>query len=196
MVSLTVLSWFVWTWLVTDVAADPWQAPAAVRSFVADRLPEGDADRVRLARLHHLLAAEVAKSRRADCVGFAFLFAGLAREAGMPVRFAVKKDVARLGTGGKNTPALEEGHMAVSLGGEDRGWVVDFSGVRKGAGEFEVISDRLASAILWSNRGAYAFLAGHCVGARIALRKAAAIFPDWHAISRNLATVERRCGAR
>ncbi|MCG8461177.1 MAG: transglutaminase-like domain-containing protein [Holophagales bacterium] len=198
----------------------PQSARERLGSIRWERLPSASA---RLRALHHLIvsrrglgvreqpgrsgtAAEVIRWRRADCVGFAVVLVGLAREAGLPAVFALERSAGRrldpAALGPSAGPLLEgvarvrEEHMVAWLpdgDGSAGGWAVDFSGAYRAEERFVPIPDRTAEAILWSNRGAYSLFEGRCRDARRWAARAARLSPGFASVRGNQRAVERAC---
>ena len=197
-----------------DAGRPPWSPPPRVLDWVTEHWHESGSVRQRSAYLRRLLvspgglglretpgashvAAEVVRRQQADCVGFAMLYAGLARSMGLGGTFAIEGTaglVARGGIGARSGWNVLEGHLVVLLESDGQPFVVDFSGVRRATGAVRAIADRAASAILWSNVGAHSLLAGRCGMALAFTRRAAEAAPELSSIRGNLAAVERACG--
>jgi tetratricopeptide (TPR) repeat protein len=98
-------------------------------------------------------AAEAFADRQVDCVGFALLFAALARTQGVAVGFALG-DVESIERRG--TLRIERAHLLARF--DDR--VFDLGGEAPfDARRHQVIDDRTAIAVFFSNRGAQALTA-------------------------------------
>ena len=166
--------------------AEPWTPPAALVEGVRRLIPTDAPPLLRLRLLHrHLVSAqglgirqvsdwsgsslEVFESRRADCVGFAYLYVGLARRLGLDVRFAVSRAV---GGAGPRPAALagltsREAHMVATFK-DRRGeiWAIDHAGVRRAERRPPLdLADEAAAELLWSNRIARALERGDCATA-------------------------------
>ncbi|HEV8632389.1 MAG TPA: transglutaminase domain-containing protein, partial [Thermoanaerobaculia bacterium] len=100
-------------------------------------------------------AAEAFARRRADCVGFAFLFVALSREAGIGSRFALSPAVEQVDERG--TLRIARRHLAATYAGH----VFDLGGESAlDPARHQVITDRTALALFFSNRGAQGLAAG------------------------------------
>lgn len=189
-------------------ATEPWKPPPGVVAWVADHWPEDGSVRHRSEHLHDLLtspgglgvretpgasyaASEVARRAQADCVGFAMLYAGVARAMGLRARFAIED---RGPVGRRGGLKIMESHLAVVFEIDRQTWVVDFAGVRRAHASLRSIDDRAAAAILWSNFGARSLMADRCELALAWTRRAAEAAPRLASVRGNLATVERHCG--
>ncbi|MEM9557296.1 MAG: transglutaminase domain-containing protein [Acidobacteriota bacterium] len=189
--------------------ARPWSVSPAMRAWARRHVPADGAPRERLARLRRALvardglrvisrdgrsdsAAEVFQARRADCVGFAYLLAGLARSLGLDARFVdARGAVPRGSTLVRPGLRLREGHVAVSVRDGARVWIADHAGLRRATDVDRPLGDDVAAALLASNRGARHLLAGRCDAARNALRAAVAAAPNHLPFRANLAAAER-----
>lgn len=139
-------------------------------------------------------AEEAFVDRRVDCVGFAFLYLGLAREFGLPAYFVMHDDRAPAGRmfGARMDGArVLERHLAVGLWDGYDEVVVDLGGLY-GHEDFRFIEDDEAEAILWSNRGVRSAVENDCPGAVGSLRRALRLTSDAD-VARNLAVVSSRC---
>lgn len=211
---MTALGPWLLLWLASGFAAPALPpAPAAVDPemvrWAAARVPAGLPDEKRLALLHRALvgrgglemditehtgtARQAFVERKANCVAFAHLYLGLARQIGLPVYFVLARGIAK--TGRKESLRVLEGHMAVGFGGPHHPLVVDAEGVRAaGANTFERIADAVAEAIFWSNRGVEALLEGAGKSAVTWLEKATGQAPELATLWRNLGVARRRAG--
>lgn len=134
-------------------------------------------------------AEEAFTGRRVDCVGFAFLYLGLARQLGLPAYFVVRDDRATMGR--RLGARVQERHLAVGLWDGYDEVVVDHGGIHD-HGDFRFIEDDEAEALLWSNRGIRSAYENDCAEAVTSLRRAMRLTanPD---IAGNLAVVSSRC---
>ncbi len=138
-------------------------------------------------------AIEAFRQRRANCVGFASLFVGLAREAEVPAFFVMIED---LGTSQRRGSLLvTEGHLAAAYGPPGRLRIFDFGGESDGD-RFRVlpVTDLTAIALYFSNRGVEAMLAGHDSAAVRHLRHATELAPSLAPAWINLGVARRRQG--
>lgn len=136
-----------------------------------------------------LTAQEAFDARRADCVGFGYLYLGLARSLGLPAYFVRGEE--QWPAGRLAGARVMESHLAVGLWDGYDALVVDHGGVRPHDG-FRPLDDDEAEAILWSNRGVRGLMADDCPGAVSSLRRAVRLTDDPD-IARNLAVVSARC---
>lgn len=201
-------------WLASSFAVPALPpAPAAVDPemvrWAAARVPAGLPDEKRLVLLHRALvgrggleldiadrtgtARQAFAERKANCVAFAHLYLGLARQLGLPVYFVLARGIARAGQ--KESLRVLEGHMAVGFGSPFRALVIDAEGVRSaGFRHFEKIADAVAEAIFWSNRGVEALLDGAGKSAVTWLEQATTKAPELATVWRNLGVARRRAG--
>jgi len=184
--------------------------PAAwARAAVSDRLAPIE----RLRRLSHALlaggrpiaeqagptttAAEVFRDRRANCVGYATLFVGLAREVGVATYFVLVDGLpGARGERRGNSLAVAEGHLAAAYGAGDEVRVFDLAGETPGDRlRVRPITDLAAIAVFYSNRGVEALLDGDDEAAVAWLRAAADLEPATLASTWvNLGVALRRTG--
>jgi tetratricopeptide (TPR) repeat protein len=185
-------------------------APAA---WAREAAPSRLAPIERLRRLSHALlaggrpiaeqtgptttAAEVFRDRRANCVGYATLFVGLAREVGVPAYFVLVDGLP--GTRGErrgDSLAVAEGHLAGAFGAGDEVRVFDLAGETPGERlRVRPITDLAAIAVFYSNRGVEALLEGDDEAAVAWLRAAADLEPATLASTWvNLGVALRRTG--
>ena len=134
-------------------------------------------------------AAEAFASRQADCVGFALLFVALGRAADLEVEFVLSTVVERIDDDG--TLRIRRSHLAAvhgdrvfDLGGE---WPFDPALHRR-------VSDRTATAIFLSNRGAQSLAAGRLHDAIEVLWRALRFDPSLSWVWTNLGVALRRAG--
>lgn len=170
-----------------DAAATRW-AHAAVAAHGAPldrlrRLSRALLDPVRspiLEGAHTSTAIEVFAERRANCVGYANLFVGLAREIGVAAYFVLVDGLP----GGGAAPADEslsvhEGHLAAAWGPANDRRIFDLAGETPGARlQVRPITDVAAIAVFYSNHGVEALLDGRTADAVDWLRAAAALEPS------------------
>jgi len=129
---------------------------------------------------HTSTAAEVFAERRANCVGYANLFVGLARELGVAAYFVL---VDGLPGGGvppaDESLAVHEGHLAAAWGPAGDRRIFDLAGETPGARlQVRPITDLAAIAVFYSNRGVEALLDGRAGDAVDWLRAASELEPS------------------
>ena len=165
------------------LVADPWTPPTALVESVRRLIPAEAPALLRLRLLHrHLVSPrglgirrasswsgsslEVLRAKRADCVGFAYLYVGLARPLGLDVGFAV----SRAGAGDRARAARLEGlavreaHIGATFT-DRRGdlWTIDQAGVRRALRPSPLeLDDQEAAGLLLSNRIVRALERGDC----------------------------------
>jgi tetratricopeptide (TPR) repeat protein len=125
-------------------------------------------------------AAVAFAERRANCVGYASLFVGLARELEVPAYFVLVDDLpaARGAVAGSDTLAVTEGHLAAAWGAGDALRVFDLGGESDGRLlSVRPITDLAAIAVYYSNRGVESLLAGEHASAAAWLEVAAELEP-------------------
>jgi len=129
---------------------------------------------------HTSTAAEVFVERRANCVGYANLFVGLARELGVAAYFVLVDGLPGGGPPAADPSlAVREGHLAAAWGASGDRRVFDFAGETPGARlQVRPITDLAAIAVFYSNRGVEALLDGRTGDAVDWLRDAAALEPS------------------
>lgn len=188
--------------------AAPWQTTPEMLAWAERQVPRRLPAPLRLQRLleallaphglalretigHSPTAAEAFAERRADCVGFAQLFVGLARALGLEVYFVIFEHSEGLERRGDLRVLVN--HMAAGFGPADAMTVFDFGGRQPAAAGFaRRISDATAMAIFFSNRGAERLLAGSSREALTPLRQALELDPSLSAARRNLGVALRR----
>ena len=138
-------------------------------------------------------AIEAFETRRANCVGFALLFVGLAREANVPAFFVMVDDLGR--SRRQNGLMVTEGHLAAAYGPADRLRIFDFGGESEGT-DFVVsaVTDLTAMALFYSNRGVEAMLDDRDDEAVKWLRGAVSLDPALASARINLGVALRRVG--
>ena len=162
---------------------EPWTPPAPLVERVRRLIPPKAPALLRLRLLHrHLVSkrglgirrdsgwsgtsSEVLRARRADCVGFAYLYVGLARPLGLDVGFAVSRAVADARTRAARLKGLQvrEAHIVATF--EDRRgdlWIIDQGGLRRASSRSpHELTDYEAAELLLSNRIARALERGDC----------------------------------
>ncbi len=138
-------------------------------------------------------AIEAFRERRADCVGYAMLFVGLAREVGVAAYFVMIEDLGR--SWRRGDLRIAEAHLAAAYGVPDRLSIFDFGGESDGGGyQVRKISDRAAVALYHSNKGVELMLDGRHAEAADRLRWAADLAPSLAAVRVNLGVALRRLG--
>lgn len=146
---------------------------------------------VRETELETGTARQVFHSRRANCVGFAFLLSGLARSLGVEAVMVDVTDLVRSEQRGGF--AVRHRHLAVGVWERGTLRVVDHEGLLSPEHHsFQALEDRTAVAIYHSNRGAELLLAGRLDGALLHLERAVEIDPRFEPARRNLEVAVRR----
>ena len=142
---------------------------------------------------HTPTAIEAFRQRQANCVGFAALFLGLAREAGVPAFFVMIEDLGTIRRRG--SLRVTEGHLAAAWGPPGRLKIFDFGGESDG-GSYRVhpVTDLTAIALYSSNRGVEAMLDGHDQDAARWLVRATELAPALAPAWINLGVARRRLG--
>lgn len=138
-------------------------------------------------------AIEAFRDRQANCVGYAALFVGLARQAGVPAFFVTIED---LGTRRRRGSLLvTEGHLAAAYGPPGRLRIFDFGGEADGDSlRVEPVTDLTAIALYFSNRGVEAMLEGQDQQAARQLHHATQLAPSLAPAWINLGVARRRLG--
>lgn len=142
---------------------------------------------------HTATAAEVFRTRRANCLAFTSLFVGLGRELGVPVVFVDIDDIERF---------EKEGDLVVVSGHVSAGYdtgatlkILDFSAAPVAEyRKVQAISDLTAIGLFYSNRGAELLRAGDNRAALDWLSKAVAIEPELGGSWINYGVALRRAG--
>ncbi len=192
---------------------EPRVAPLALtpemRVWVDRRVPRSGSPEVRWQRLGNILthsmtffetplvtvtAAEAFARRRVNCVAFAHLAVGLAREADLDAFFVLVDNDAR--SRRRGDLRVVEKHLAAAFGSGGRVSVLDLGGWRRASGRARPVSDRTARAIFYSNQGAERLLAGAPEEAGAWLRAAVHLDPGLAQAWVNLGVAERRAGRR
>lgn len=122
-------------------------------------------------------AREVWRTNQANCLSFAQLFVGLAREVGIPVYFLRVADLQSFERHGDLIVASE--HITAAYGPPTRRRIVEFTS--RPFGEYhqvEPISDITAMALYYSNLGAERIRDGHFSEAEALLRTAVRLDPE------------------
>ncbi len=104
--------------------------------------------------------AEAFERRQANCVAFAHLFVALSREVGLATYFVMENEPEGIEDHGDLRVVVR--HLAVGHGPPHNMQVLDFAGTGPAPPRrrVEVLSDRAALAIYYSNRGAELLLDG------------------------------------
>ncbi|HEV8239611.1 MAG TPA: tetratricopeptide repeat protein [Thermoanaerobaculia bacterium] len=128
---------------------------------------------------HTSTASDVFGERRANCVGYANLFVGLARELGVAAYFVLVDGLpASGGTSADESLAVREGHLAAAWGPAVDRRIFDLAGETPGTRlRVRPITDLAAIAVFYSNRGVEALLDGRTGDAVDWLRIAAELEP-------------------
>jgi tetratricopeptide (TPR) repeat protein len=206
---LTLLLWVVQP-SHQPTAADPLQVTRAMGDWARRAVgPNGTAEQ-KLRRLHHALIAptfglreqdllsstaiETFTDRRANCVGFALLLAGLARELQLPYFFVVFEQAEPGDLAPARQLRFQQGHLAVGFGAAERPLVFDFGGESRPARGFRAVSERTALSIYFSNRGVEALTRGDVRTAISWLERAKDLEQGLSAIWLNLGVALRRSG--
>lgn len=122
-------------------------------------------------------AMQAFRTKRANCVGFAFLFVAVAREAGIPAFFAAVEGGRRRNPEGGFR--LVEEHLTAAARVGHQVWLFDFGGSQQGNKvAFRSLGDLAAIAIYYSNRGVEELLAGSPEKAVEALETAVHLEPN------------------
>lgn len=138
-------------------------------------------------------AEEVFRSGKANCLGFAFLFAGMARSVGLPVGFLLVPEVERFSREGDFIIVSE--HATVVFGTEPNRRVLEFRlGPSLDYQRALRISDLTAISLYYSNLGAQALRAGEPPKALVLLETAAKLDPKLSQAWTNLGVARRRMG--
>lgn len=138
-------------------------------------------------------AVEAFATRRANCVGFACLFVGLAREAGIPAFFVMVEDLGR--SRQQNGLQVAEGHLAAAYGPPNKLRIFDFAGETDGSlYRVSPVTDLTAMALFYSNRGVESMLDNRDREAVRWLRRAVALDPSLASTRINLGVALRRAG--
>ena len=129
---------------------------------------------------HTSTATEVFVERRANCVGYANLFVGLARELGVAAYFVLVDGLPGGGApSADDSLAVREGHLAAAWGPAGERRIFDLAGETPGARlQVRPITDLAAIAVFYSNRGVEALLDGRSGDAVDWLRAASELEPS------------------
>lgn len=194
-------------WLV-GLSGAPWAIGTTMHQWAIAQAPRELPERVRLERLHAALvgqpglaiaeergftatATEAFLRKKANCVAFALLFAGLARDLGVDVEFALDQGIREIER--RADLRVLHGHLAVQWRQGRETWLIDAQGFFHAApGEFVPVPDATVRAIFLSNRGTELLIAGHNEPAGALLDLALRWDPRLDAARRNRAVLERR----
>jgi len=192
----------------TAIAATP-PSPLAVtdemRSWSAAHLGDGS----QLERLRELLAAttgdgplsiagiseptptaaEAFATRRADCVGYALLFVALSRQAGIDTRFALWRTV--VGVDEAHSLHVRRGHLVAVFA--RRAFGLEGESAADSA-RLQVVTDRTALALFFSNRAAQSLALGRPLEAVELGWRAVRYDPSLTSVWSNLGVALRRVG--
>lgn len=127
-------------------------------------------------------AGEAFRRGTGNCVSYAHLLVGAARAVGIPARFAVLDEAPRIVR--RKGLRIEIHHMVVALSDEPRR-VFDADGELRRA-PVRILEDEHAAAILLSNRGVEALLAGRHRASVRSIRRALQLRPEDPHLDRNL----------
>jgi len=138
-------------------------------------------------------AQEVFESGRANCLSFAHLFVGMARELGMDVYFLRVRELESFAKEGDLIVA--SGHITAGFGPPTDRRILEFTEQPVGPYRaLEEISDLAAVALFHSNRGAELLRQGDLAEARRRLEIATRLDPDTPDGWVNLGVARRRLG--
>ncbi len=141
-----------------------------------------------------LTAQRAFDERRANCVAYAALFVGLAREMGIPAFFVLVDSPIP----GERQRDLEitEGHLAAAWGTAEHRWrIYDFGGeTTLPPDRIEAVTDLTARALFASNRGVEELLEGRIPQAARWLERATRLEPGRAEAWTNLGVARRRLG--
>lgn len=148
----------------------PFELSPEMREWARSKVSRGASQRARLhVLIEHLLgdkglgidydnsgtgtAQEAFESANANCLSFTHLFAGMAREVGVPVFFLEVKDIEEYSKEGDLI--VHSDHIAIGFGPAHDMTLIDFA-VEEGTKyrRIRVIDDLTAVALFYSNRGA------------------------------------------
>ncbi len=138
-------------------------------------------------------AEEVFASRRANCLAFACLFLGMAREVGVPVYFVDVRDLQSFSREGDLV--IVAGHVTAAYGPPEQRLLLDFTlGQTVKYREVSPISDLRAIAMYYTNLGARMLRDNDVEKARERLETAVRIDPELAGAWVNLGVARRRGG--
>ncbi|MGE5233126.1 MAG: tetratricopeptide repeat protein [Acidobacteriota bacterium] len=138
-------------------------------------------------------AQEVFASRRANCLAFANLFLGMAREIGVPVYFVEVRDLQSFAREGDLV--IVSGHVTAAYGPPEGRLLLDFTlGQTVKYRQVSAISDLRAIAMYYSNLGARLLREGQVEKARTWLETAVRVDPELPGAWVNLGVARRRGG--
>ncbi len=138
-------------------------------------------------------AQEVFATREANCLAFTHLVVGLGRELGLPVYYLGFRQRPRYEREGTLVVVWE--HVTAGFGGPGERMILQLAvGPRFDYEDARPISDQMALAMHYSNRGAELLRLGQPEEAQGMLRIATAIDPAWSHAWVNLGVALRRSG--
>ncbi len=138
-------------------------------------------------------AAEVFKSRRANCLSFTNIFVGLAREIGVPAFYLDVDDIQHFEKEGDLV--VVSGHVSAAFAVEQYIEILDFTlAPAAHYRQIKRISDRSAVALYYANRGGELERVGQFAEALPWLRSAVVLDPDLARGWVNLGVALRRTG--
>lgn len=138
-------------------------------------------------------AAEVFGDHKANCLAFANLFLGMARELGLAVYFVEVRDLQNFIREGDLV--IVSGHVTAGFGPPEQRTLLDFTlGQTASYRQISPISDLRAIAMYYSNRGARMLRDNDVDSARRWLETAVAIDPELAGGWVNLGVARRRTG--
>lgn len=186
----------------------PFEVGEEARAWLAETVPKKAPPARRLEILLHQLvdaeglgihyragytgtADEVFASRKANCLGFMNLFIGLARSLGLTVYYVVVEEGQSFGREGDLVVVSD--HIAAGYGPPHEMLLLDFVvGPPIDYRGLEPVSDRVALAKYYSNRGAEVLMAGDVAAALPWLEAAVALDPQLATSWVNLGVARRR----
>lgn len=140
-----------------------------------------------------ITAEEVFRTRKANCLAFTNLFVGLARELGVEVNFLLVEDLQSFVREGDLVVVSD--HMTAAYGKPPDRLVLDFTpGEVREYRETRELSDLLAVAMYYTNRGAGFLRSGDERAALQWLETAVKLSPDLAGAWTNLGVARRRTG--
>lgn len=140
-----------------------------------------------------ITAEDVFKTRKANCLAFTNLFVGLARELGVDVYFLLVEDLQSFAREGDLVVVSD--HMTAAFGRPPDRLILDFTpGEVREYRETRELSDVMAVAMYYTNRGAGFLRAGDQRGALQWLETAVQLAPDLAGAWTNLGVARRRTG--
>jgi tetratricopeptide (TPR) repeat protein len=138
-------------------------------------------------------AAQAFENRRANCAAFAHLVVTLAREVGLQTYFVYTIEAE--GYKEEDDFRIAAHHLAAGYGPASKMTVLDFGGLTETQpGQYRIISDRTAAALLHSNRGVEELLNRRIETALTWLEAAILLDPGLDVAWTNLGVGLRRAG--